>query len=597
MSAPTAEETSWPELHRERRALVVVDVVESVRLMQAHEADVIDRWRRFVNEVRTQVLPAHGGRLVKSLGDGMLLEFENVPAAVASALDLQGRIERFNAGYPSAQSILLRTGIHCGEVVIDDLDVHGVAVNLTARLAGAAQPGEILLSNEARDRVVGGIDAEVEDLGEHYLKHVDTPVRAWRVGPPPDVPAWSASTAAVGSLRPVLAIIPFEIGNSADAPKMVGDALADEAISALSRNPELSLISRLSTKGLRGRSNLLAMARQHLKADYVLTGHLYLSGDRARLVAELVEASSAKVVWAGVSTGSLRGVFAGADPMMSELAQKVSQALSKRQVERARTQPFATLESFCLLMAAISLLHATSHADFNRSRALLEHLIDRDRRHPAPYAWLANWHVMLVQQGWSTDRARDRQLALDFSARALDLDPGSSLSLAIAGFVYCNLDKRFDEAQACLEMALNENPSEPLAWLFLGNLHAFKGDGAEALNAADRALELSPLDPMRYFFESLASTAALSAGQWERAIERSRHSLRLHRTHTSTLRVMTIAQVQLGRLDEARATARSLRELEPLLTIRDYLARTPANGFATGKLWSESLAIAGIPAE
>ena len=210
MTAATSEDVSWPELHRVRRAIVVVDVVESVRLMQANEADVIDRWRRFVAEVRTQVLPKHGGRMVKSLGDGMLLEFETVPTAVAAAFDIQRTVARYNDGYEPDAQIWLRAGGHVGDVTEDELDVYGPAVNLAARIATLAGPGQIAVSVEARDELASDVDAVLEDLGNCYFKHLVEPVRCFLVRPPsallamaPPIPAADKrrSTPALPSCR------------------------------------------------------------------------------------------------------------------------------------------------------------------------------------------------------------------------------------------------------------------------------------------------------------------------------------------------------------------------------------------------------------
>ena len=181
-SETSPSDPDWPALQRQRRAIVVVDVVESVRLMQANEADVIDRWRRFVNEVRTQVLPVHGGRLVKSLGDGLLLEFEGVPAAVAASLDIQRRIAPFNAGRLGDAVMGLRIGVHLADVVVDDVDIYGAGVNLAARLATLARSDDVVVSAQVRDDLVQGLDADFEDLGECFPKHIPEPVRAYRVG-------------------------------------------------------------------------------------------------------------------------------------------------------------------------------------------------------------------------------------------------------------------------------------------------------------------------------------------------------------------------------------------------------------------------------
>lgn len=589
-------ESPWPLLRRTTRTVVVIDLVESVRLIAHDEEGTIRRWQRFVHEVATRLLPAHGGRLVKRMGDGLMLEFDSVPPAIRCILDMYSALAALSPPPPSPAAMRLRASAHVTDVIADEHDLYGPGVNLAARLLQLADPGAIVVSGEVRGRLVAGLDAEVEDLGDRYLKHIDEPVRAYRLSPPADVPAWSAPVVP-GRLRPTVAVVPFDSAQPDPMHELLGDAVADELIASLSRSPELAVVSRLSTTVFRGRADALQSIRAHLRADYVLAGRLHVAGDRLRLVVELTETAGGEVVWAGEQRGSLPGVFSGDDPLVHELTHRVCQALSRRQVDRARREPLAALESYCLLMAAVSLLHGTAWADFDRAREMLEHLIERDRRHAAPHAWLAKWHVIRVQQGWSADMRRDTRLALDCTQRALDVDPASSLSLAIDGFVHCNLMKDLDGAANRYATALAENPSEPLAWLFQGTLHAFKGEGGPALQAAEQALSLSPLDPMRYFFESLTATAALAAGDYERTLEHARRSLRLHRTHTSTLRAMTIAQVQLGRLDEARETVRALMALEPQLTISAYLARSPSSAYATGVLWSESLAAAGVPRE
>jgi tetratricopeptide (TPR) repeat protein len=216
-------------------------------------------------------------------------------------------------------------------------------------------------------------------------------------------------------------------------------------------------------------------------------------------------------------------------------------------------------------------------------------------RHPIPHAWLAEWHVLRVQQGWAAEPGHEALLALDCTRRSLDADPNCSLALAIDGFANTNLLKRFDVAEERYDLALRVNPNEALAWLLKGTLHAFRGEGLEAMEYTEQARRLSPLDPLRYFYDSLAATAALSAGRYERAIELAGSSLRLNRTHTSTWRALAIAQVQLDRLDDARKTVKQLLALEPGLTVKAYQERSPSSSFATGKVWSDALRRAGVP--
>ena len=170
-------------MQRARKAVVVVDVVESVRLMQQHEDHVIDCWRRFVDDVATHLLPMHAGRLVKSLGDGMLLDFHRVTDAAAVAMAVHRRIQSISPPADGDARLRLRCGVHVCDVVVDERDIYGAGVNLTARLATLAEPGETVVSQAARDEMVVGLDGQLEDMGECFVKHLDEPVHAFRLLP------------------------------------------------------------------------------------------------------------------------------------------------------------------------------------------------------------------------------------------------------------------------------------------------------------------------------------------------------------------------------------------------------------------------------
>jgi class 3 adenylate cyclase/TolB-like protein/Tfp pilus assembly protein PilF len=577
------------------RTVLVVDVVESVRLMEADEDGTVRRWRELVSEVSRDVLPQHAGRLVKSLGDGMMIEFEQPSAAVKATFGIRALSDRLNREVQPSRHILLRMGIHTGELIEDELDVYGRSVNLAARLTSLAGPGETIVSAEVHDLLTPTLDAELEDLGECYLKHVQEPVRAYRLGPPGHWPVIEPGSAARPELRPTIAVIPFAARGVAPEHAVLGEVLADEVISALSRTPALNVISRLSTTGLRGRDISVTELGAVLNANYVLSGAYRVAGTEVVLVVELADAPSGRVHWGRQLRGDVRGVISGTDDLIDRVVAEASAAILARELARAQTQALPTLESYALLMGAIALMHRLSRRGFDRSRELLNALIERAPRQAIPQAWLAKWHVLRVQQGWSDDPQADARLALERTTRAIEADPACSLAFAIDGFVQTNLLKRLDIAQDRYERAIEANPSDSLAWLLKGTLHAFKGEGDEAVAGTEQALRLSPLDPLKYFYDSLASTAALSAGQYERAIELAQRSLRANRTHTSTLRALAIAQVRLGRLEDARVTARELMRLEPRLTVTRYLERSPASAYETGRVWSDALRAAGVP--
>jgi len=579
---------------RNTKVLLVMDVVESVRIMEQDQDGFVRRWQQLVEEAEQNVLPLHGGRIVKSLGDGLMLEFTNAQGCVKTAFALHQFARQANAGVPPEYQMHLRIGGHLASFVTDQHDIYGTDVNLTSRVSTLAGPGETVVTADLRDQLTPMIDADVEDLGECHLKHVEKPVRIYRAGPVGHAPVIQLGNTVRLDLRPTIAVVPFAMRSSEPGHELLGEALADEVIAALSRTSELHVISRLSTTAFRGREQALEDIRTHLGATYILSGTCRSAGTHLALFVELIEAKTGHILWADSLKGQVHGLFAADDEIISRLVAAISSSVMSKQLQQARSQALPTLEGYTLLLGAVALMHRNSASDLERARQMLEHLIDRSRRHPAPYAWLAKLHVLRVQQGWFEDREMEARMALDCTKHALDNDPNSSLALTIDGFVRTNLMKDLDGAARRYETALHLNPNESLAWLLAGTLNAFQGKGADALESSERALRLSPLDPMRYFYDSLAASAAITAGKYDRAIELAKRSLRANRSHTSTYRALAIAQSLSGELNDAQETIKRLLELEPSFTITKFLERTPAKGELAGKV-ADALVRAGVP--
>lgn len=582
-------------LERALRAVLVVDAVEYGRLTEADEAGAVAHWFGIVDAVKTAIMPAHRGKLVKELGDGLLIAFDEPRPAVAAAFAIQALAQTRNAGLPHDRQMHLRIGLECAEVIVDHDDVHGRGVNLAARLTQLAGPGDIVISAAARDRLIPSIDAEVEDLGLCYVKHRKEPVRAFRIGPPGTRPQLAAGL-PVADLYPTLAVLPFRAVEAAAEHRLIGQVLADEVIEELSRAAGLNVISRLSTASFRDRDLGLSTICARLAADYVVSGRFRAAAGQVVLDAELAEASSGRVVWSVRLQERVDRCLHGDREIIGRLVGDVALAVMRREVERARSRPLPTLESYTLLLAGITLMHRLSPQDFTRARLLLETLIERAPRQSIPLAWLAKWHVLKVQQGWAEDQKEDAARALELTRRALDTDPECALALTMDGLVQVHLTKRLDRARQRYDAALAVNPSDSLAWLLRGTLFAFTDDGGRAVDETSRALKLSPLDPQRFYFDALAATAQLTARRYDRAVELAERSLLANRSHTSTLRVMAIGQWYLGRHAEARRSVQELLKLEPNLTIGRYLERSPAAPFATGRAWADALQAAGVPA-
>jgi tetratricopeptide (TPR) repeat protein len=283
--------------------------------------------------------------------------------------------------------------------------------------------------------------------------------------------------------------------------------------------------------------------------------------------------------------------------MLGRVVHAVSRRIltvEQRAVRAARALP--NLASHTLYLTAVDLLHRFAIDDFHRSRELLLALNERAPRHAEPLAWLARWHVFRVVQGWSDHRQRDSEQAQHYSESALDRDPGSSLALTMAGSMHAGVKRDAETAQKFYQKALQYNPNDSLAWLMSGVAQGFMNAREPALSASEMALGLAPVDPTRHYYDALAATAALRAGEYERCVALARRAINANATHGTAYRSMAIALAILERPEEATEAVRRLLGVEPHFTVQTYLARVPTQD-ANREHFAELLRHAGLPAD
>jgi TolB-like protein len=376
----------------------------------------------------------------------------------------------------------------------------------------------------------------------------------------------------------------------------VGEILAEELIRDLSRSPEINVISRLSTTALSARNFTVSEIGTYLHADYVLAGAFHLTGDNVTVDVELSAARSGTIIWTERISDSLDSLLVDNSEILQRIVVEVSAAIVFRELRKSRHQPLPTLRSYTLLLSAIALMHRLSPKDYQEARRLLEEIISRSRRQAVPLAWLGNWHVLKVIQGWSENLRKDTDEALFNTAQALDTDPECSLALAIDGYVHAHLLKQFDTASERYDAAIKANPSNAMALMLNGTMHAMTDRGELAVHFTEKAMRLSPLDPHRFMYETHCAGAHLTAGNYERALELAERARRANRSHASALRIGAVALWELGRHDEARQTVKEVLKLEPNLTTHGYLNRAPSSNYKIGKKVAQILREAGVPA-
>ena len=593
----TTQQDPWPlpELTRARRAIVVVDVVESVRLMQEDEAGFIERWRRFVHEVRNEVLPKHGGRMVKSLGDGMLLEFEAAPVAARVCFELLQRLRNQSKNAPAGQDIELKVGVNVDELVVDDIDIYGTGVNLAARLADLATTGQVLATASVLDALTDGIHARAVDMGERYLKHFNAPVRTYRLLPLDAVPEATVRIGRSNDLRPRIAVIPFQPSGDEQA-RFVGDAIADGVIAALSRRQAMKVVSRLSTRALSGNDGAIEAARKHLGADYLVNGRFYARGASADVWADVVRTRDGSVLWSTQSIVGVESLLHGEDGFVATLVENLSRVVVNTELTLARQLPFSSLAGYSLWVASVALLHRLSRGDFELSRQMLEHLADRYPRNPAPHTMLAKWHILRSLQGWTDNPTQEGRLGSDRARRALDFDPDDALALSLEAILKAHFGGDLDDALSLCQLAARNNPQEPNAWLAMSGISGYLGRGEDSERYAAQSVDLSPVDPARFLFDVFLAAGKLANGRFDDAAFWARSSIRRNSMHPASHRILTIACAMLGEVDQARAAGQALLRLDPAFTVAGYAKRYPGREAAHASTYLAALLAAGLPA-
>src|SRR5215213_1045120 len=587
-----------PTFERRFRAVLVADVVGYTRLMEAAELDTHTRYRTLRVDLSDPTILSHRGETVKNTGDGFIAIFKSPLDAIRCAIELQREMAVREAAQPTERRIAFRIGIHWEPVIFDLNDVYGGGVNLAVRLQTIAPPGGVVLSATLLDQVGDLGELPLEDLGHVRLKNLKQPVHAFSLRLPSldrgDGRGISARAAGWVKL-PAVAVLPFRTIAGAAEHAVLGDWLAEEACRSLSRSNLIAVISHWSSRSISHNPVDMATIRSCLGVDYCVAGTLRVASDEIVLDADLLDTASGRILWTRQFTGPIKSFLDPSGEGVSEIVIAVGRALADDAIAHVSDRQLAELEEHRLLLAAVGLMHRPSLRDFTKSRELIDEILRRTPHAAEAHAWHGKWHVLSVFNGWSTDRAKDTQRAVDCTARALDIDPDNAFCLTIDGFAQNNLLRRLDIADERYRLALRHNPNSALSWLLKGTLHAFCDEGASAVEATSRARKLSPLDPFGYFYDTLSATAHLADGGYQQALELADRSFSVNDRHISTLRTKIVALHYLGQSREAQRAAQELLARQPEFTVAAYQRNHPATGHEFGRRAAEAFRAAGIP--
>jgi TolB-like protein/DNA-binding SARP family transcriptional activator len=395
--------------------------------------------------------------------------------------------------------------------------------------------------------------------------------------------------------EPSIAVLPFRNLTGDPAHDFIAEGLVEDLIEALSRVPNFFVISRLSTLAFRNQDRHPREIGDVLGVRYVLSGSIRVFEDRLRLTIELTDTQLGAALWFSKLDERFADLFEVQDRLSEMIVQKVAPSLHAAEMNRIRVKRPDSLEAYDLFLRAQENMHNSSRAVFETSEALFDAAIAKDPHYAAALAWRAYWHVLRVGQGWSPDAANDAAQADHFARSAIECNGMEPMALAVHGHVASYLYKDFDLASRRFETALRINANTAPAWLWSAAAQVWMGNGSRAVEEINKAMALSPYDPLMYAYSGVAGMAYLASGQYERAIECALRSLRENRTYTHAYRLLVIAMVLAGREDEARASARRLLDLESGLTVAGFRRRYPGSASAHADLFCDALARAGVP--
>ena len=573
-----------------RKCVVLVDIFESVRLIQTNEKAAIRQWLKTVDFAKSWLEDREGGNIVKGTGDGLLAEFLSEKQALAFSLALQAYVSAENAKTAEELRMFLRIGIENTNVFQGFRDIFGHGINIAARLADLAGPGEIVVSTSVRSKIDPGIDADVEDLGNCYLKHITEPVRAFRIHPVTTGTEQLLAPSAT-ELRPTIAIV--ILPDPGDP--VTGDILSEELGFVFSRSQHIRVISRLSARAVARPDIEINEIAELLGANFVIFGRIFSDGTNVAAPLALHSAKSGKVLWSDRFRFSAKNLIEETQATASEIAGLVGKTIIRHEVRKVSSMSLPTVESYGLLLAAIAGMYSLDKKEYDRAGDILEHLVYRERRHPLSHAWTANHYVLGASQGWLPDVKQATQKALAASGLALDIEPDNEIALTFDGLVHGNLLGQLDVAETRYREAIDTNPSASLAILQHGMLHAFRGEGAESVSLCERAQRLSPLDPHKFLYDSLTASCLFVDAQYERAVKMANRSLRANASHTSALRTLAMAQWEMGEHEPARETVRKLTFLDPKFSVSSWEENYPDKSSGQDKRFAKILRLAGAP--
>jgi adenylate cyclase len=549
---------------RRLAAILAADVAGYSRLMGADEEGTLERLKALRHELIDPKIAEHHGRIVKTTGDGMLVEFASVVDAVRCAVAVQQAMPERHTGVGADSRIELRVGINLGDVIVEGDDLYGDGVNIAARIETLADPGSVFVSYTVYDHVRDRLPFAFEDLGEQQVKNIARPVRVYRLRDPDAAKSPSAPALPLPD-KPSIALLPFANMSGDPEQEYFADGMVEEIITALSRIRWLFVIARNSSFTYKGRAVDVKQVSRELGVRYVLEGSVRKGGNRVRITAQLIDATNGAHLWADRFDGLLEDVFELQDKVAISVAGVIEPTLRQTEIERARRKRPDSLDAYDLYLRALPCAVAAMPEDADRALLLLDKAIELEPDFAAAHAMIAFCHEQRYLRGGMQEETRNA--ALRHARQAIAAGGDDAMALATAGFVIAVAGRDFETAITAFERSFALSSSSALSLSFSSIVRAWKGDDAIAVEQANRALRLSPVDPWIYMPYIGLAYAHFAARRFEETVAAASLATQSNPRFSVPQILHAAALGCLDRSEDAKTVVQRLLELQPDLTV------------------------------
>jgi len=575
-------------VQRRLAAILAADVVDYAALMQRAEEATYAEFERLKRELIEPSLSRHEGRLIKTTGDGALVEFASPLAAVSCAVEIQDHVGSGNS------PLRLRVGLNLGDVIVgQDGELYGDGINIAVRLEGIADPGGILISDKVYSEVEGKLDVGFEDRGEQQLKNISKPVRAYvvRAG------TYSALTERLSAApplpdKPSIAVLAFENMSGDPEQEYFADGMVEEIITALSRFKWLFVIARNSSFTFKGRAVDVKEVGRRLGVRYVLEGAVRRASGKCRITAQLIDAVTGAHIWADRFERDLTDVFALQDEVTVALVSAIRPKLLQTEIAISTRRRPENLTAYDFCLRVRQLFYLTTREGLAEAIKLAHRALELDPRFGLAAVLAGVGHMQNVLWGYADDPQSDRREAVRLSRLALSLDDSDPDTLATAAVISAFFVGDCESEIEMADRAIALNPNSFAAWYARGWVYRNAGLPEEAVRSFERAIRMNPVDPMLHRLFLGMGMALIELRRFDEAIVAGKKAQRQSPSLVFSCQCLASAFAHLGRDAEAREAAVRLLELDPAFTISAWIAR---GGQSNAKLMIEGLRKAGLP--